>query len=492
MPTSPEGYWVPISSVKQLQIFNDYHRFLLISGPKKSGKTLGCADKVLRHAWETDRARVGVFAKTVKLAVDGGCWTDLTDSLMQEWIPADMGMTIVTPPKVDGRTRQTYFEVSNVHGTVSRIVLNSLDYDDDIETVIRGKRYSMIWFNELSNFRSRKVFDISIDQLRCVHLPYTAHQWMGDTNPADEGDLSWIYKLWYGERADDDHADPKFRDELGLIEVMIPENPFLSEQERSILTATFRHDPDMYSRYIEGKWTSSSANSHFADVFRSDLHVIGEATGPRQEEWDILLPEENCIELITGWDIGSINHAISFIEPVMSKGRLIYKVLDEIVILEQKISLSDLTDMAMEKMDYWEAQIGKDIKWRHWSDKSSFDQYRPAAEIYDYMQINVSSRGRIMLVAAPKWKDSIRDRINMTRKLLYEDRLVVSILCEQTVAMFKGLRKGNTMANFVDRSSRFKHIFDAMTYPILAESPRDFLENPIKTGKARKPVVVMA
>lgn len=467
-----DGYWHPNLSIKQAHIASCRKRYHLVSGPKKSGKTIGCCHRVIRHAFETDRARVGVFTKTIKVAKDGGVWTDLVDIALPEWIAGNIGLELVTGPKVDGQTRQVYFEILNKFKTKSRIVLNSLDYDKDIEAAIRGKRYSMIYFNELSNFRDRIVFDISIDQLRCVHLGYDDHQWLADCNPADDGEESWIYKLFYIERADEGHADPTFRNDIELTEVMIEDNPFLNDRERTNLYATFRHDPDLFDRYIKGLWVTATRDSHFTDVFRPEFHIIGDATHMREEEWDVLLPSEGCADLISGSDIGSINHSFHIIEPLLVDGKITYNVIDELVLIGEKVGLGDLTDMFMEKMDYWESFLGRPVLWRHWSDKSAFDSFRPMAELYDQQFIHKYSDGRISLQAAPKFPESVRRRVDVIRRLLFAERLLVSAKCIRTISMLRSLKRGKG-ASFVDRSSIHKHPFDSLSYALLAEAPAD-------------------
>lgn len=480
------GYWQPTLSPKQAKVTNCRKRYLLVSGPKKSGKTLGCCHKVVDHAVRTDRGRVAIFAKTVKTAKDGGVWSDLVDIVIPEWLASDTGIRMVTPPKVDGQTRQLYCELSNRKGNKSRIVLNSLDFDGDIEEVIKGKRYSMIYFNELSNFKSRRVFDISIDQLRCVHLPYEAHQWMADTNPSDEGEDSWIYKLFYVERSMEDHPDPTFRNDMDLIEVMIEDNPFLNDRERANLIATFRHDEDLFNRYIKGIWTSSASDSHFHDIFRPEIHIVGNNSSVYEKEWDIMLPQDDCELMITGSDIGSsINHGIAFLEPARIDGVTVYKCLDEIVRTGEKIGLAELTDQWLERMDYWERVVGKKLQWRHWSDKSAFDAYRSAAETYDYSFVLKHSNGRLDLMAAPKFKDSVRQRVDTTRRLLFEDRLLISAKCVKMLTMMRSLKRGTGAANYVDRGSIHKHPFDALSYPLMAEAPMDLLPERIgvRTGR---------
>lgn len=497
-----QRYWIPPMTEKQLRIFNCFKRVLLAAGPKKSGKTLGVCHKVIRHAVDTFNAHIGVFTKTIKVAVDGGCWTDLVKITLPQWFE-NTGIRFTTQPKVDGATRQAFFEISNRHGGTSRIVLNSLDYDDDIEAVIRGKRYSLLWFNELDNFRLRKVFDVSYDQLRMVGLPYDSHQWIADTNPSDEGEDSWIYKLWYRDRVSEEvpdyvHSTPdglkafrQLQAELDLVEVMIPDNTFLTEQDRLGLYARFQHDPDLFQRYIMGKWTTSSADSHFADVFKPDLHILGNVSSLNVDSWEVLLPEENCHELITGWDIGDMNHGVVILEPAVINGLITFKVLDSVVILKDKIGIPDLTEMVLEKMERWEQYLGRQVHWRHWSDQSAFDHYRAAAERYDHDIVYTSSQGRINLRAAKKGQNSVKHRINLARRLLFYGRLVTSASCPDVINMFRGLKKGTTQTAIIEKGNRHKHCFDALTYALSSELPLEIEAQMPNYGKNTSRVAVM-
>jgi len=88
MPIDANGNWYPNIFPKQIQIYNDFHRYVLVSGPRKSGKTTGCIHKIARHLWETPYpyARVGMFCKLMKTAKEGGVWDDLTKIVMPEWL----------------------------------------------------------------------------------------------------------------------------------------------------------------------------------------------------------------------------------------------------------------------------------------------------------------------------------------------------------------------------------------------------------------------
>lgn len=484
---TPSGsFWVPEMSPKGVSIYNNQMRFLLVAGPRRSGKTIGVCDRVWRHCWDVDRARVGVWVKFAKLAMDGGCWTDLNIRLEDQWLASNMGMKLIKAGH-EPISRQPFLDVSNRYGTKSRVSLNSLDFDANAETLMRGKKYSMVWMNEFSNFKTRKVFDTAIECLRVG--PNSSRQFIADTNPDEEGEDSWIWKLWWGERLADQHPDPAFRDQLDVIEVMIEDNPFLTTEERTLLEAQYRHDPDLYNRYILGRWTRATTDSVFSDVFRHELHIIGDCSHRDTGEWDLMLPQDDCTDLVTGWDLGSVNFSISFMEPATIDGMPTFKLLDEVVWIKKKVGLEDLVEAVLEKMAFWERQVGKPIMWRHWSDKQALDTHRPIGDTYDAAYVYKYSGGQIDLKAAPKFPDAVRMRVVLLRRLLFGGRVLVGANCPAHISMLKGLRKGTTALSVIDRLSVHKHPFDSFTYALQSELPLEFMDTFVPTSQSKGRVV---
>ena len=194
MPHDKNGIWYPSLFPKQVEIYNDYHRYLLISGPRKSSKTIGVLHKVVKHMWETPYpfAMVGMFEKFLKTA-KRGVWEDLMRFVLPEWLESGIGMKFTTKdgsgrpgPRVDPITDDIFFRVTNYWGEEAELRLASLKSDDDVEAKVKSTRFSMLYFSELSNFKHRNVFVTSIPQLRMMHLDRKYHQWIADTNPSED------------------------------------------------------------------------------------------------------------------------------------------------------------------------------------------------------------------------------------------------------------------------------------------------------------------
>lgn len=423
-----------------------------------------------------------MFSKVIKTAKNAGVYEELCSNVMETWIANGYfhGKWIRPGPQTsDGTTKTPFFTVKNQWGTTSRLSLFNCQEDNEVEQRTKGTRFSLVYFPELSNFSSRIVFDATKVQLRMRHLKYEEHQWIGDTNPAEEGEDSWIFKLWFQERylPHQNEDQKQFREELQSIHFEISDNAKIDPRELADLRASYEYSPDLWNRYIKGHWTASTSNSHFSDVFLPNIHIAGSAFSPDKQEWETIVPDENCHELITGWDPGDVNHSAHIINKRIVNNLPTFDVIDELVFLKTKISIEDFTMLMIEKMDYWQDLIEREysigqINWRHWSDDSVFN-YSSAANSYDALLIRNASEGRIKLIAANKAKGAVRLRVELMRKLLFQKRMFISAQLVETVRMAKGLKRGSSNVNFVNPLDEMKHIFDSLTYAIMGEAPLD-------------------
>lgn len=486
MPFTPDGIWYPSISDAQLRIFNNYKRYTLLSGPRKSSKTIGGVHKILRHCWENDGAHVGIVTKTIKNAKAGGIWIDLTEIAAPEWIASPLKMKYTVQPKISGDTRMSFFKVSNQYGGQSTVELHSLDYCDDVEGKFKGTRFSMFYFSELSNFESKVVFDITTDQLRMPGIPYENHQWMGDTNPPEDGQDNWMYDLWFTQRSAENPPEvisamgdeaiknwKIFQGQLEMIELNLDDNPFLPAQERADLIVKYAHDIDKYNRFVLGKWERETADSLFRHTFLPAMHLVG---GTPQDD-DIIVPDETSRELICGFDLGHKNQAGHIIDKRIINGMNVYSAIDELVIIGKKIGLKELTERFLKKMEYWENEFvsatGRQPVWRFWSDTSSFD-YKAAAESSEHMLLQKYSNGRIRMAPAPK--PNVSKRVEILQLLFQENRCYISArMCPKLTDAVKYMREGRGSKLVED--SPMKHPFDSFTYALIAEEPQAIMRS---------------
>lgn len=451
--------------------------------------TFSCHHAVCNHAWNTDGGNICLLTITQGVGIDSGVWTHLTEIFLPEWINGNFGMEWVKKPWIQNTTKKPCCEVSNAYGNKTRISLESLRNEDEVEARFKGKAYSMIWINELSKFKKRKTFDTLKQQLRMPHLKEEQHLFLADTNPdLDLGVASWIYQLWYVFRTatieqlqalfpgKDPNDFIPLQKKLKLIEFSVDDNLWLTEDKKAQLRSDFGYDDDLFAAYYHGKWVTASEDALFYRVFRPKYHCVGEIETRVNPEPETMVPEPNCFELILGMDPGPTNCAAAIMEKTFRKEGdrevPVIKVLDELVIVGEDFDLPDYIQELVEKMDFWERVIGRPGKtiWRQWSDRMVFDMKVPFSDRLWHQHIFQCSEGKISLVAAERGKGSVKARIDLFRKLLFEDRIFFSnTYCPGTIQMCKSIKRDKNFEDKIQKGSKDKHIFDAVTYAVSSE-----------------------
>jgi hypothetical protein len=110
--------------------------------------------------------------------------------------------------------------------------------------------------------------------------------------------------------------------------------------------------------------------------------------------------------------------------------------------------------------------------WRHWSDNSAW-RYRAASDVYDELVVRQVSQGKIVLNAVTKGSGSVKQRISLMKKLLFSRRIYFSAQLSNTIKMVKELKPGPNKAEPIRDGDKNKHIFDAVTYMLISETPMD-------------------
>jgi len=492
--------WYPDLSPKQMQFVSDRHRCILASGPRRTGKTIACLNRLVRWLWEFGGPGV-IIGRSITDVFNCGTWTDLTEYVIPQWIAGDFGLKWVTTPRMEGATKRYFFEITNLNGGVSRCYLESLDNENEASRRFKNKRYSIVYMIELTNFKNRYTFDTLYETLRVIGKKPEEHCLIADTNPDFENGVdSWIYQLWYYFiKLDLDNLDEEEKTRLNLNELSeeeynarifslkeiqrelfvyefyLEDNPYISNQEKNEIKARWLScgNKAIYEAYVLGKWSKASTSSYFSDVFKYDLHVVGnDPIGT--EEPEILLPEDNCYELYTGWDIGTTDSAVVFVEKILFKDEKdnvvpAFKVLDEYVIIGEPHTISGIVEVVLEKMDYWERQVGRKIKWTHWSDKSAFEKFNNIANTYEAGEIYRESNGRILLQEAFKGPGHVQKRSELLKRLLFMERLFISkYKCPNVINMFLNIKPDKNMGG-INRLDYHKDVFDALSYCLSME-----------------------
>lgn len=536
--------WHPGTSPRQDELREVCKRkkFVLAVGPRFSTKTLGCLHAFVEHAWLTPRGNNCIITISQTVGVDSGVWKDLIEVIIPKWIAGAFGMHWVRKPFIMGTTKKPTCEITNVRfldpevqeqlerlevdkwetsdyeenadevrelGASTILQLESLKVEEEAEDRFKPRRYSGIYVPELSSFHNRNTFDCWTECLRLLGLPSDKHLFLADTNPSDEGEDSWIFKVWFEllgmELATVKPEELALRENLARVDFDISHNIFDTPQRIAELKAKYFHDPDLYARYIEGKWVTASENALFYTVYRPAIHEVGEKATVVNTEPDTMVPEDNCFELLGGWDLGITNSAFAIAErtyrmeqrevqaPNEEKAKIIdvrvalFKFIDELIITGEDFSMEDFVLECLKKRKYWEKMIGRKIRWRDWSDRSAFDYTDPVTNRYHHQIVFDASGGLIRLEAAARGPGSVAQRVDLWRRLLFEDRLFFSKThCPRMISMNKSIKKGGSSVAVIQKGSIHKHAFDAGSYIVSSEVPEELNREVIKNLMAQR------
>jgi hypothetical protein len=389
-----------------------------------------------------------------------------------------------------------YFKIENRWGGQSECQLHSLKFDGDVEDKLLSTEYTCIYFVELQNFDDPNVFYISEEQLRMDGVPYDQFLWISDTNPPRNALSHFAFKIWYEQRT----ARPPegvtaieieefyaFQQQLALFEFTLDDaEGFVDPRMIAKIKSKYRNDPEAWDRFVLGKWTKTRGHGdkHFSSLFRPNIHVVGNINFMDKSDWEYIVPDPSINRLYGGWDLGKVNHACVFAQKKLTEdGKTRWEVLDELVVLADKVKVAEFTKEAMEKRAALEKIIGHDVQWTDWTDTSAFEEYRGGTDEIDADIVEFVSAGSINFQAATQAKrpGSVRKRVEKIKDLLTENRIYVSANCTSLIEMFKELRKGANEVTYVARGQAEKHIFDAFSYMIYMETLED-LEEAIVTA----------
>ncbi len=237
----------------------------------------------------------------------------------------------------------------------------------------------------------------------------------------------------------------------------------------------------------------------------------GELDTPGNPDPEMMVPRDSTWELIIGIDPGSsVNSAGCIVEKIIPKpvngGAALpcFDVLDEVAIIGEDHTLDDFTNAMCEKMLWWETRCGRIFQWRYWSDRSVFEQrdnlskkyyhqliWEASARFwtkkYEETQIEAYKTRRFELVGADRGATSDRHRVDLAKRVLFENRIRVSrTRCPMIVQMFKALPPKKEGEEVPATGHRLKHSFDSLMNVVAEESYDEGVSAVMRTVKLGK------
>lgn len=460
--------WSPSLSPTQQKIFDDPAKYILAYGERGSGKTfcLG-GHKIVRHLYENFNALALIIVGVRSQATLGGVWHKLQVEILPDWVE---GIGLNHTSERQDTQKNLYMDVENRFGGWSRVVLISIPYGAFIKDRIKGFEPSVIFVDELTNLDTEDYFNAVVQQLgrrQGIHGP---QQYLAACNP--DGPSHWVYKRFFEEPYD---ADGNWNKDYSKYHVPISENEKnLPPGYYDRIMEAVKTDPIEEARMVRGEWIDRPAgDAIFGPYFAKELHVLGDAK-------EGIMPNPDY-PIICGWDPGSVNNAIIFMQYLVGEDKAIWTVFDELVLINRKLPYTSLIPQVMRKMAYWNRKMDASFQFVHISDNSAFNQFRAKTGSYDVRDIEEISRERadtfkldpIRMKAAPKFSGSVESRVRLTIANLQADQLLISAQCTDVLKMFKNLisekpgKHYDPNIAFKPKRSVYLHAFDAMSYPII-------------------------
>jgi len=470
-----EGFdpkWKPSLSPTQEKIYDSKAKYILSHGNRGSGKTyvLG-GHKLVNHAVNNFNALCLIIVGIRSQAVLGGVWHKLITEILPLW-KEGTGMEY-TDERQDTQ-KNIYIDVQNKFGAWSRIYLISIPHASLVPNRVKGFEPSYLFVDELTNLDGSVYFDALVQQLGRRPGIDWEQQYTAACNPA--GPSHWVYKRWW-EMPLNEEGDYDKDYERYFLDVKENEHNLPPGYYDRVVEAT-RTSPYEYQRMVLGQWVDIPAgDAIFKPYFNSNVHIAG--AGKERIVPSVKFP------IIVGYDLGQTNHGIVFLQQVVGSDKSIWTAFDELVVINEKIPFEELVVRLMRKMSYWNRTMGHEFKYIHYSDNSAFNQYRPGGQhgSYDVLDIERISTHKgetfglppIKMKAAPKFAGSVEARVRLMIARLQSQEFVMSHGLKELKGMFFNLvstrvrdGKYDPAAPFKPRRSRYIHVFDALTYPMLS------------------------
>lgn len=463
--------WAPSLSKTQQLIFDDPSNYILAYGERGTGKTyvLG-GHKLARHCYENFNALALCIVGVKSQATMGGVWHKLQTEILPMWRE---GLGIEITDERRDEQKNLYVDMQNRYGGFSRIVVISVPYGAFIRDRIKGFEPSYVFIDELTNLDTDDYFNAVVQQLGRRPAIRGPQQYTAACNPA--GPSHWVYKRFF-ELPYGKDKDQEWNKDYSVYHLKIEENKDnLPSGYYDRVMEAVSDDPIEEARMIRGEWVDRPlGDAIFRPYFIKNIHVLG---GKKKQ----ILPNPDY-PIVCGWDPGTVNNAIIFLQCLAGTDKTIWTCFDELVWVNEKMPYTTMVPLIMRRMRHWNNRMDTKFTYEHISDNSAFNQFRAKTGSYDVMDIQKISMDKaesfemepIRMKAAPKFSGSVEARVRLMIAKLQREEFLISASCTAVIKMFynmvseKGVNgKYDPSLPFKPRRSIYIHPFDALTYPML-------------------------
>lgn len=457
----PVQFWSPDLNPTQQNIFDDPALNVLGYGEKGSGKSIGFGHKLVRHAYENDNALILVIAPSMRTGNEG-IWFDLETLILPQW-GEGIGLKY-TNSKLDPNTKDRHRWIKNRFGGWSKLLLMSIPYAAQVQNRVKGPAPSMVYIDELTNCDGLEYYTFTAAQLGRRRGISGPQQFCASCNP--DGPSHWVYKLFWESNGD----NPNYTKH----HVPILENKArLPEGYVERLIEVLRTDPVEYARLIKGEWVDRpTGDGLFKEYYIPAIHLKGNpATGTG------LMPLTG-FPIVIGYDLGQVFSSVTLLQLIPTKTKTLWIIFDEIDHLGQKILYKKLAWEVIEKMRFWQLRMDYKFNFRHITDESAINQWRPgnggSFDAWEFEKeynreletLGGSDMRPIKLEGCEKGPGSVAARVRLLQGKLFQEEVFVSARCPNAIETLMKLEADKEDPEKPKRS-KYLHKFDSMTYPML-------------------------
>lgn len=482
-----EGWW-PDLNEPQMELFNDYTRNVLCDSERFSGKSYGVAHKIARHAWENWDALVLVTTYSLP-GLTEGLLEDLSKEVLPDW-EKNIGLQWTEPRQNASKT--TFIKVANRFGGWSTIMFKPCPTTTIISTRFKPIKASLIVFEEIGDQNDKEYYTKLNQQLRRNYVKHP--QFIAVTNPPEEGPKHYLYEMFFIEPEDEEEAK-RWRGKYKRIYF-----PSMLNRWRDVkgyledITFDNRGDQNTIDRLVKGEWVERQTGvGIFADYFLPEIHIKGSLASNRR------IIAQPGMPIILGGDMGDVNNGFAFLQQAHLKDKVVWLMMSELETVGKKLSNPQLMHLLLTKMNgvvadgaqakgYDISQAVENFRYDHIADSSTLRFRRDGGDIERELIKQETTRilkehanqypyvkDPVYFKPAPKGDGSVEFRVKMLIEMLQTERFFVDASCVRTIEMFKKItsstKAGASPFTPGDRS-KYKHILDAITYPIVFHAVR--------------------
>lgn len=487
--------WFPRLTPSQMEVFNDPRENIVAYGPKASGKSRVCIEKLVRHCYENNDALAIIIGTSSRVASEGA-GQELVNIVLPAWRDGnihpiteerlDEGIGIqFTPWKLNPVTKDNYLWIQNRFGGWSKVLMMSIQYSNHVKKKLFGIQPSFIYIEELMTCEDRLYHQDASAQLGRRPRIKGPQQWVASMNP--EGPSHWTYKLLYEECVKPENEggvpDPDDREKPGICRdpnwgvhfIPFEENePNLPANYFRRIMAGYRANPVEEQRMVHGKWIDApDGEAIYKNGFKDAVHVRGNAKYHRG-----IVPLTD-LPIIIGYDIGQVHTGISFLQCIESKWGPYWMLFDELCFYGERVPTKRLTRGLLVKMAYWCRRMETPFDFIHITDEEAITAYKPEAGSSTARAVQDHSRdlirefpqqfgalSPIRMIGCPKPKDSVAARTAAMMDLLQDHQFLMSAMCPWHRNMFLHLPRDKDDPMRPRKPNKWSHANDSLTYPI--------------------------